>query len=114
MTSRSRKQNPSATQSDSRRQDRLLPVELLGISLALGIFTGLIVLIATREFLLAGIALGVAFIVTLVLFALFALGFKPNAAEISDLDQQNSRPNPDSTQDSRDHSDPHVGDESRP
>lgn len=89
MTKRDKK-DPSVTSNlQPSRKDRFLPTELLGISAALGVFVGLIVLIATREFLLAGISFGVAFIVALVLMALFALAFKPNAAEVHDLEEQN-------------------------
>jgi len=83
------KKDPSVTNSlQPTRRDRFLPAELLGISAGLGVFVGLIVLIATREFILAGVALGVAFILSLVLMALFALAFKPNAAEVEDIHEQ--------------------------
>ncbi|HEY8281041.1 MAG TPA: hypothetical protein VIG28_01060 [Leifsonia sp.] len=72
------------------RKDRFLPTELLGISAGLAVFVGLIVLIATRQFLLAGVSLGVAFIVSVVLIALFALAFKPTEAEVHDLEEQNA------------------------
>ena len=88
MTKRDKK-DPSVTNSlQPTRRDRFLPAELLGISAGLGVFVGLIVLIATREFILAGVALGVAFILSLVLMALFALAFKPNAAEVEDIHEQ--------------------------
>lgn len=88
MTKRNKK-DPSVTNSlQPTRRDRFLPAELLGISAALGVFVGLIVLIATREFILAGVALGIAFIVSLVLMALFALAFKPTAAEVEDIHEQ--------------------------
>jgi hypothetical protein len=76
------------------RRDRFLPAELLGISGALGVFVGLIVLIATREFILAGVSLGIAFILSLVFMALFALAFKPNAAEVHDIEEQNKDDRP--------------------
>jgi hypothetical protein len=83
------KKDPSVTNSlQPSRRDRFLPAELLGISAGLGVFVGLIVLIATREFILAGIALGVAFILSLVLMALFALAFKPTTAEVEDIHEQ--------------------------
>ncbi|WP_258045918.1 hypothetical protein [Leifsonia shinshuensis] len=88
MTKRDKK-DPSVTNSlQPTRRDRFLPAELLGISAGLGVFVGLIVLIATREFILAGVALGIAFILSLVLMALFALAFKPNAAEVEDIHEQ--------------------------
>ncbi|HEV7566244.1 MAG: hypothetical protein QOD05_2133 [Microbacteriaceae bacterium] len=79
---------PGAAYHPSRK-DRLRPAELLVLSGVMALFTGLIVLMATREFILAGIALGVAFIVALVVLAMFSLSFKPNADEVSDLEEQN-------------------------
>jgi hypothetical protein len=85
------KKDPSVTSSlQPTRRDRFLPAELLGISGGLGVFTGLIVLMSTRDLLLAGIFFGVAFIVALVLVALFALAFKPNAAEVEDILEQDA------------------------
>jgi len=72
------------------RRDRFLPLELLGISGGLAVFVGLIVLIATREFVLAGVALGVTFIISVVLLALFALAFKPTEAEVEDIHEQDA------------------------
>ena len=90
MTKRDKK-DPSVTNSlQPSRRDRFLPAELLGISAGLGVFVGIIVLIATREFILAGVALGIAFIVSLVLMALFALAFKPTAAEVEDIHEQDA------------------------
>jgi hypothetical protein len=79
---------PGAAYHPSRK-DRLRPAELLILSGVMGIFTGLIVLMATRELYLAAIGLGVAFIVALVVLAMFSLSFKPNADEVSDLEEQN-------------------------
>ncbi|MFF1572651.1 hypothetical protein ACFVWR_07895 [Leifsonia sp. NPDC058292] len=90
MSKRDKKATAGAGAAGPSRRDRFLPAELLGISGALGVFVGLIVLIATREFVLAGISLGLAFILSLVLMALFALAFKPNAAEVHDLEEQNA------------------------
>lgn len=89
MTDRNKK-DPRLTSTTPSRHDRFLPTELLGISVGLAVFVGLIVLIATREFLLAGVTFGIAFIVSLVLMALFALAFKPNAAEVHDIEEQNA------------------------
>lgn len=58
--------------SATRRQ-RLKPVELVVMAGIVAVFIGLIVLMATREIELASIFLGVAFIVTLLLLAMFAL-----------------------------------------
>ena len=70
-------------------RDRMRPVEFLGIAGVLSIFVFLIVLMATREPILALIFFGVAFIVTLVVVALFVLGMKPDDEEQRDLAEQN-------------------------
>jgi hypothetical protein len=53
------------------------PVELLGLSGVLAIFTGVVVLMSTREFEITLIALGGAFIVSVVVFAMIALAVSP-------------------------------------
>lgn len=73
------------------RSDRLKPAEFLGLSGAMGLFVGLVILLTTREPLLSVIGFGIAFIVSLVVIAMFALGMKPDAAEKSDLDDQNHK-----------------------
>jgi hypothetical protein len=70
------------------RQDRLRPTELLVLSAVMGLFTGLVVLMATRQLVLASVSLGVAFIVALVGLAMFSLSFKPNPEEMSDIEEQ--------------------------
>jgi hypothetical protein len=70
-------------------RDRMRPVEFLGIAGVLSIFVFLIVLMATREPILALIFFGIAFIVTLVVIALFVLGLKPDDDERRDLAEQN-------------------------
>lgn len=69
-------------------RERLRPLELLGISAVIGLFTGLVILLTTREWWLAGIGFGVAFILSVMMIALLALSAKPNAAERSDLEEQ--------------------------
>lgn len=69
-------------------RDRLRPLELLIIAAVIGVFTGLVILLTTREFWLAGIGFGVAFILALMTTALLALSAKPNAEERSDLEEQ--------------------------
>ncbi|TFD47893.1 hypothetical protein E3T55_14635 [Cryobacterium frigoriphilum] len=80
-------QNPPHQPS---RSDRLKPLELVGISGAMGLFVGLTILLTTREVVLSLIALGITFIIALVVIAMLVLGMKPNAAEIDDLDEQNN------------------------
>ncbi len=55
------------------RRERFRPAELIGLSLVAGLFVGLVVLFTARDLGLAVIFLGVAFIVSLVAFAMLAL-----------------------------------------
>lgn len=68
--------------SDSRptstRRDRLRPVEFIVISAVAAVFIGLIVLLSTRELVLALVFAGIAFIVCLVVIAMLILAVKPN------------------------------------
>jgi hypothetical protein len=59
------------------RRDVLRPLELLILAAAIGIFTGLVVFLATREWILAAIFFGVVFIVSLVGLAMLALAVSP-------------------------------------
>jgi hypothetical protein len=68
------------------RRDRLKPVELLVLSAVMSLFVGLVVLLSTREPILAAIFFGVAFIVSLVILAMFSLSIKPNDAEQHEID----------------------------
>jgi hypothetical protein len=70
---------------------RLRPLELLVISAVLGVFAGLVVLMATREVVLALVFLGIAFIVSLVVLAMLALTMAPTGDERSDLAEQDQR-----------------------
>jgi hypothetical protein len=74
------------------RSERFRPLELLALAGGFGLFTGLVVLGATREPLLAVIFLGIAFIVALLMLAMFALAVKPDAIETADLAEQNAEP----------------------
>ncbi|MEO6310213.1 MAG: hypothetical protein ABIO33_05970 [Leifsonia sp.] len=73
------------------RSDRLKPVELVGLSGVMALFVGLTILLTTREILLSVIALGITFIVVLVVIAMLVLNLKPNEAERNDLDEQNNK-----------------------
>jgi uncharacterized membrane protein HdeD (DUF308 family) len=68
------------------RRDRLKPVELLVLSAVMALFVGLVVLLSTRQPLLAVVFFGVAFIVSLVIMAMFSLSIKPNDAEQHEID----------------------------
>lgn len=64
------------------RRDRLRPLELIGFSAVLGVFAGLIVLMTTREWVLALVFLGIGFIVSVMMVALVGLGGKPSAEDL--------------------------------
>lgn len=64
------------------RRDRLRPLELVGFAAVLAIFSGLVVLMATRDLVLAAVALGIAFIVSIMMVALVGLGGKPSQEDI--------------------------------
>jgi hypothetical protein len=70
------------------RRDRTRPVELIGLSAIFGVFVGLVVLMSTREVVLALIFAGVAFIVSLVGLAMLSLAVRPDKDEKLDLDEQ--------------------------
>ena len=69
-------------------RDRFRPLELLGLSAVVAVFTGLIVLLSTRSADIAIIFGGIAFIVSLVVFAMLALTGTPTGEERTDLDEQ--------------------------
>ena len=71
------------------RRDRMKPLELVVISLIVGVFGGLIVLMSTRELMLSLISFGITFIVSLIVIAMLVLGAKPNKAELLDIEEQN-------------------------
>lgn len=64
------------------RRDRLKPLELLVFSGVLGVFAGVVVLIASRSLVLAGVFAGIGFIVSLLFVALLGLGGKPSEEDI--------------------------------
>jgi hypothetical protein len=59
------------------RRARTRPLELLGLSAVLAIFAGVVVFMSTRNVVYGLIALGGAFIVSLVIFAMIALAVSP-------------------------------------
>ncbi|AWB87539.1 hypothetical protein [Mycetocola zhujimingii] len=79
----------SAPQPPSRREI-LKPVELLVFAAVAGIFTGLVTLMVTRDMTFALIGFGIAFIVTLVFIAMFALTVKPDDMEKKDIHDQDT------------------------
>ena len=73
-------------------RDRLKPVELLIVSALLGLFTGLVVLMSSRDVILSSISAGIVFIVCLVAMAMFVLAIKPNKKELLDIEEQDHSP----------------------
>jgi hypothetical protein len=72
------------------RKERIRPVELLSLSGGMALFSGLIVLMATRDLILTFIVLALVFIVVLVVLAMLTLAAGPTGDEKLDLDEQNS------------------------
>lgn len=75
------------------RRDRLKPLELLGFSGVLGIFAGLVVLMASRSWVLALVFAVVGFIGCVMVVALVGLGGKPSDEDLEarkDLKQPGS------------------------
>jgi hypothetical protein len=73
-------------------REKLKPIELVVVSLVIASVTALIVMIISRDIILASIALGVSFIVCLVVMAMFVLAIKPNKSELLDIQEQNDAP----------------------
>jgi hypothetical protein len=73
-------------------REKLKPFELVVVSLVIAAVTALIVLVISRDLILSSIALGVTFIVCLVVMAMFVLAIKPNKSELLDIQEQNDTP----------------------
>lgn len=63
--------------TEPSRRDRTRPAELLGLSAVLAVVTGTVTYFGTRNLLLAAEFTGVAFIVSLVVFAMLLLAVSP-------------------------------------
>jgi uncharacterized membrane protein HdeD (DUF308 family) len=71
--------------------ERTRPVELLVFAGVLALFVGLVALLATRAVVLALVALGIVFIVSLVVLAMLSLAVRPTSNDQStDLDDAES------------------------
>lgn len=73
------------------RRDRFRPLELLSLSAVFGVFTGVVVLMSSREWAVAGISAGIAFIVTILVLSILMLATTPDAEERRDIDGQDHR-----------------------
>jgi membrane protein implicated in regulation of membrane protease activity len=65
------------TPRDPTRRDRTRPAELIGLSAIIAVAIGVITFFGTRTFLLAAEFAGVAFIVSLVVFAMLLVAISP-------------------------------------
>ena len=69
-------------------RDRMKPAELILVSALLALFTGVAVLMFSRDFILSSISFGSVFILCLVSLAMFVLAIKPNKKELLDIEEQ--------------------------
>jgi len=70
--------------TEPTRRERTRPVELLGISAVIAVAVGIITYFGTHTLLLAAEFAGVAFIVTLVVFAMLLLAISPRRRDTDD------------------------------
>ncbi|MEY4039502.1 MAG: hypothetical protein RLZZ52_370 [Actinomycetota bacterium] len=68
-------------------RDRLKPAELVVVSAVIGLFTGLVVMMSSRDWILSAVSFGVVFIICLVVMAMFVLAIKPNKNELLDIEE---------------------------
>lgn len=68
-------------------RDRLKPAELVVVSIVIGLFTGLVVMMSSRDWILSAVSVGVVFIICLVVMAMFVLAIKPNKNELLDIEE---------------------------
>ena len=74
--------------TEPSKRDRTRPAELLGLSGVIAVFVALVVMLSSRDLLLAVIGLGATFILTLVILATLALTVDASPEERVDLDEQ--------------------------
>jgi hypothetical protein len=70
------------------RKDVMRPYEYLAIAAGIALFSGIVIFATTRDLVIAGVGLGIIFIITLMSLALLALAMKPSDSELSDLEAQ--------------------------
>ena len=74
--------------TEPSKRDRTRPAELLGLSGVIAVFVAGVVLLSSRDLLLAVIGLGATFILSLVILATLALTVDASPEERIDLDEQ--------------------------
>ena len=70
------------------KRDRFRPFELLAMAAILGVFLFLVVLMGTREPIVALEFAGIGFIAGLVILAMLSLAARPKSAEQVDIAEQ--------------------------
>jgi hypothetical protein len=70
------------------RKDVMRPYEYLAIAAGIALFSGIVIFATTRDLVIAGVGLGIIFIITLMSLALLALAMKPSDSELNDLAAQ--------------------------
>jgi hypothetical protein len=70
------------------RKDVMRPYEYLAIAAGIALFSGIVIFATTRDLVIAGVGLGIIFIITLMSLALLALAMKPSDSELNDLEAQ--------------------------
>jgi hypothetical protein len=63
------------------------PFEVIGLAVIVGVFSGIVVILSTRNLTLAAIWMGVAFIAMLVLSATVVLMIQPRKEELADIEE---------------------------
>jgi hypothetical protein len=59
------------------RSEKARPLELVGISIAVAVFVGAIVMMVTKDLAMSAVFAGVAFIVTILMLAMLVLATSP-------------------------------------
>ncbi len=59
------------------RSEKSRPLELVGISIAVTVFVGAIIMMVTKDFAMSAVFAGVAFIVTILMLAMLVLATSP-------------------------------------
>lgn len=73
-------------------RDRLKPIELVVVSLLIALFTGVVVMMSSRDWILSAVSVGAVFIICLVVMAMFVLAIKPNKNELLDIEELDNSP----------------------
>ena len=73
--------------TDPTRKERFRPLELIVLSAVIAVVVGAVVLVSTRDVGLGAIFFGIAFIVSLITFAMLALSMTADDTRRGDSDR---------------------------